>query len=285
VDTQSQIANFAPSRHLDTSLRFARNADDNSTDLFHPFTAVTTTDVLCNPNRNLDEAMNRFILGRPLWKTSLDQFNTSFKRLNQFALHKLFGGIFPPSNTGKIACIAVLTGINILPISTVVRNLVASHMATCLAIDSNRELLLIAYPVEPVLAEAAKMYVKKQHDCKQLFKMLEPFQSCLQLGVIDHRQNGELVAKIIILLGMFQASEAGTVTILCETVLNALFGDNFIKGSKGKISLQDEFSFNCFTQIFRSSKYWKESDAQVFICLSKSKITKEMFAHILLRNV
>jgi hypothetical protein len=166
-------------------------------------------------------------------------------------------------NTGKIACIAVLTGINILPISTVARNLVSSHMATCLAIDSNRELLLIAYPVEPALAEAAKLYVKGQHDLKQLFKIFEPFQSCFCLGVIDRDQNGELVAKILIFLGMFQVSNVGTVTILCETVLHALFGDNFLKDeSKSMISLEDVFSFNCFTQIFRSSEYWMESDAQ-----------------------
>jgi hypothetical protein len=150
-----------------------------------------------------------------------------------------------------------------LPISTIVKNLIASHMATCMAIDSNHESLLIAYPVEPVLAEAAKLHVKEQHDSKQLFKIFEPFQSCFRLGVIDCGQNDELVAKILILLGMFQVSTVGTVTILCDTVLDALFGPNFKEGSKDLISRQDEFSFNCFTQIFRSSEYWKESDAQV----------------------
>jgi hypothetical protein len=166
VDTQSQIANFAPSLHFDPSLRVTGNAYDNQIDLFHPLTAVTSTDVLCDPNSNLDEAKYRFILGRPLWKVTLDQVNGSISQLHEFAIHKLFGGVPYPDDTGKIACIAVLTGINILPISTIARNLVASHMATCLAIDAERESLLMTYPVEPILAEAAKSYVKEQHACK-----------------------------------------------------------------------------------------------------------------------
>jgi hypothetical protein len=264
VDTQSQIANFAPSRHLDPSLRVTGKSDHNYMDLFHPFTAVTTTDVLCDPNSNLDDAKYRFILGRPLWKVTLDLVNGSISQLHEFALSKLFGGIPFPNDTGKIACIAVLTGINILPISTIARNLVASHMATCLAIDSGRESLLITYPVEPILAEAAKSYVKERHCCKELFKVFEPLQSCFQLGVIDRGHNGELVAKLLILLGMFQTSDTGTVMISRQKVLRTLFGNTFInKKNKSMFTFEDEFFFNCFTQIFRKKEYWKESDAQV----------------------
>jgi hypothetical protein len=264
VDTHSKIANFAPSCHLNPFPRVTGFADNNYLDLFHPFTAVTTTDVLCDPKSNLDDAKYRFILGRPLWKITLDQAQGYSNRLYRVAFRKLFGGVASPDDTGKIACIAVLTGINILPISTIARNLVASHMATCLAIDSDRESLRITYPVEPVLAEAAKLYMREQHSCKQLFKVFEPLHSCFRLGVIDRGHNSELVAKLLILLGMFQTAATGKVTISCQNVLCTLFGDTFMnEEDKRMLTLEDEFSFNCFTQMFRSNEYWKESDAQV----------------------
>jgi hypothetical protein len=85
------------SPHIAPSLRVTGYADDNRTHSFPPFTAVTTTNVLCDPNSNLDDAKNRFILGRPLWKASLDQsrLGDSYR----FAVRKLFGGIVPPDDT------------------------------------------------------------------------------------------------------------------------------------------------------------------------------------------
>jgi hypothetical protein len=273
VDTISQIANFAPSRKLDPSLRYIEKDDCMDKDLFHPFTAVTTTDVLCHSKGNLDEANYRFTLGRPLWKTTLDQcianvnsITTALDELITFALKKLFGGVRKPNDEGKIACIAVLTGINISPLSTIANQLVASHMATCLAIDSNRESLLMMYPVEPVLAEAAKGYIQQEYVHGQLSKVFDPLQDCFRIGAIDQGHNGEFVAKLLILLGLFQVSSVGSVVSSCQCILDALFGKEIMK----KVSVadvEDEFSFNCFTELVRNSKYWAESDAQTELAL------------------
>jgi hypothetical protein len=262
VDTLSRIANFAPSRKLDPSLRYIEKDDCMGKDLFHPFTAVTTMDALCDPNNNLDEAKYRFTLGRPLWKITLDYYIATESSVTS-ALDELitFGGVCMPNDEGKIACIAVLTGINISPLSTIANELVASHMATCLAIDSNRESLFMMYPVEPVLAEAAKHYIKHEYGHRKLSKVFEPLQDCFRIGAIDRGHNGELIAKLLILLGMFQISEVGSVVSSCQCVLDALFGKD-VMNNESLAHAGDEFSFNCFTELVRNSKYWVESDAQ-----------------------
>jgi hypothetical protein len=62
VDTQSRIANFSPAVSVDPSLRITGNrVEDSNINLFHPFTAVATTDLLCDQTDDSPE--RRLTLG------------------------------------------------------------------------------------------------------------------------------------------------------------------------------------------------------------------------------
>jgi hypothetical protein len=265
VDTQLQPINYAPPQKPDPSLRFDENDDDVYLNLYHPFTAVTTTDVMCDPMSNVSEPKHRFTLGRPLWTARFDHCGSE-EQLIDFALTKLFGGLSLPNNHGMIACVAVLTGINIVPASPIASILVASHMATCLAVDPDRESLLIAYPIEPVLAEAAKGYVIDEYNKKQLFKIFEPVFDCFRKGDIHWNGDGTLVAKMLLLLGQYQVSMRGSIVSLCQRVLVALFGASIME-EQSMGDFDDEFSFNCFANIMRKETHWKESDANSELAL------------------
>jgi hypothetical protein len=191
----------------------------------------------------------------------LTQANGSIKDLISFARQKLFGGASDElKDDGKIACIAVLTGINVSPVSSIAKELVASHMATCLAVDSGRESLLVTYPCEPVLAEAAKSYIMDEYKKNSLHHVFAPLLNSFRIGAIDRGHNGELVAKILLLLGHFKASRTGLITTSCRDVFDALYGT--FPDNLSIIDGNDKFSFNCFTELVADQEFWNDSKAE-----------------------
>jgi hypothetical protein len=208
----------------------------------------------CNPEHR------RFTLGRPLWKLTLSSYDGQTTSLITFARMKQFGGTDKVTEIGNIACIAILTGINVSPVSTIAKELVASHMATCLAIDSDRESLLVTYPCEPVLAEAAKSYICDEYKANRLQTVFAPLLKSFRIGAIDRGHNGELVAKILLLLGHFKISKIGAIAASCKDVLQALYGNQIMR-KVSTINESDQFSFNCFTELVADKDYWEISDA------------------------
>lgn len=261
VDTVSYLANFSPSSRDDRSLRMSvRDDEEEQCDLFHPFTAVATTDQLCDRQGDFDDPKYRFTLGRPLWQASCQTSDVQVDELLKFAQRKLFGGASIPNDNGKIACIAVLTGMCISPVSTTAKELVASHMATCLAVDAKRESLFAYYPLEPVLAEAAKCYIQACKQSGSLSEVFQPLLHCFRIGALDRGYGGELVVKILLLLGQFEVSKRESLFSSCQEMLNALLGDFLTQ--QNFFCATDQFSFNCFAELSGNLKYWSTSNPQ-----------------------
>ena len=70
--------------------------------------------------------------------------------------------------------------LDISPQSQLASELVASHMATCLSVSEDRELLMIAYPSEPLLSEVALEFMSGS----TLPKILRLFSTSLKKGIV-----------------------------------------------------------------------------------------------------
>ena len=265
LDTHSHVGDFIPSRKKDP----LREPQQN---LFHPFTAFTTIDLFKKSDFDANDACQRLSLGRPLWMDTLSSDDPvanltsliNLAHLKLLGVPKDFNDDDKLSDAAQIACMAVLTGLNISPISSSATELVGSHMATCLAVNVEKEAVVVGYPVEPVLAQASKHFVLLQHGKGKLGDVLQPLLECLRYGVIDRGQSGELIAKILLLLGQFsQTPQDDSFTASTDKVFTNLFGlENFRQSSAVdfKVLEQYHFSFNCFVELEEKSSYWARSN-------------------------
>ncbi|CAG8638648.1 10684_t:CDS:2 [Funneliformis caledonium] len=189
LDTLSKISNFAPPLSEDPSSR-----DDEAQLLFfHPFVRLTTMDIF--------EKMT----GGPAEKTRL----FTLKGLVTLLQNKLFGGARSFDDSHKkelssIAILSVLVCLDISPQSKIASELVGSYMATCVAVSKDRERLLVRYPSEPLLAEAALTTIS---DEKTLISILQNFNEMLRKGFVDAGARGEVVARIILILAVRSIQE------------------------------------------------------------------------------
>jgi len=239
VDTTSHVSNFAPSVQGDPSTR-DRPADDMKIGqkLFRPFHWVTTTDVLKGNGKKAE-----FVLGRPLWKTTLDYRRGDLVSLMRFAWDKLSCQKSLESRDVIIAMLAVSTGLTVSPMSTTAIELVGSHMATCGAIDDSREALYISYPAEPIMTEAALDQLKKALESNESApKIFDSLLYYMRIGTLDAGRNGELVIKLLLLLARAKSSERLEV---CRSTgfLKNLCGSN--------TNLTGKISFTCFSKVTR----------------------------------
>ena len=87
-------------------------------------------------------------------------------------------------------------GLDISPQSRFASELVASHMATCLAVSEDRERLIIAYPSEPLLSEVALEFMSGS----TLPRILKLFGASLKKGIVEPGPRGEIVSRIILVV-------------------------------------------------------------------------------------
>lgn len=104
-------------------------------------------------------------LGRPLWKMQwLYRNDKNHTKLVEFAAHKLHRG----RTDGLVAMFLCRFGLN--PIGDLATRLVASHMATLVAVSVDRKILVTKYKSEPILSEASSYlseYCSKKLDVLQ----------------------------------------------------------------------------------------------------------------------
>ncbi|CAG8609304.1 15781_t:CDS:2 [Funneliformis mosseae] len=138
-----------------------------------------------------DQMIQLARLGRPLIYSYFDvkqkgsfSTQTSFTGLVSLLKIKLFGGAssFKDSEEmSSIAVLSVLVCLDISPQSKIASDLVASYMATCIAVSRDRE-LLVRYPSEPLLAEVALSAIT---DNETLVFVLQRFNEILKKGFVD----------------------------------------------------------------------------------------------------
>jgi len=140
------------------------------------------------------------------------------------ARFKLFAGktdqwatLRDPEGTLKarvaLALIACTTALYISPVSSMAASLVKSHMATLFTIAKShdasenvvadlhqRRQLLIAYPSEPILSEAALEILSEKDTERQVLLQLDG--ACKSGGILDAGSQGEMVMRFLFLAAL-----------------------------------------------------------------------------------
>ena len=159
--------------------------------------------------------------GRPLWSSLFLQFMITT------AIAKIKNGstdLFTP----MVAAWCIRVGLTVHADSKLSEKLLRSHMATLVAASSNSERVIINYSAEPILAIAAREFLKDKRD--EYFKSLLKFVE----GVpTDRGKIGESVFSEILLNAMDKSIKIETVSNLkpagaSETVIKILNTQKFL---------------------------------------------------------
>jgi len=236
LDTAGSLSNFAPTEERDPSLRLPTT---KPLKLLPPFVDVSTMDALFTGQ--VKNPTDRFFLGRALWAALLNS-GLSIKKAVETAQRKLLGGTVSTNlqnilSTAKadeqlamaIAIMSVLISVDISPQPHLSHLLVSSYMATCISIKEDRSQMLVMYPSEPILAEAA---FKLVDDDATLVKVLQLFAASFQCGFVDAGHRGELAARLILIIAWRKCVQKNrgkdgfyTRELSLKEFLSALFGD------------------------------------------------------------
>jgi len=120
------------------------------------------------------------------------------------AQQKLVFGDFKPSDQNQaLAILGQRFGLDVIfghPETTAfLDEAVASHMRICLSVTADRLRLNTSYPSEPVLSNAAASLLHERDDSVEA--CLKALNATLQRGMVDKGQRGEMLSRILLLLG------------------------------------------------------------------------------------
>jgi hypothetical protein len=174
-----------------------------------PFVYVSTFDSLAESSSNY--CYNQaFSGGRPYWKALKDAYCKSSNSSNINEIYaweevkalvkaKLQGGNNKftelneeSKNLTSVAVLASLCSVDISPSVQIASSLVASHLGTCLAISQDRTKVLVCYPSEPLVTEAAYEILDDA--------MLLRISQALGQGVVESGKRGEIAGELILVL-------------------------------------------------------------------------------------
>ena len=130
---------------------------------------------------------------------------------------------------------------------------IASYMRICLSVTSDRVWRFTSYPSEPVLSSAAASLLHQKPT--NLVDCLQVLNAKLHSGMIDKGQRGELVSRVLLLLGrdytLSPLRDAPDALAYCQPVkvldyLKTTFGDYF----------QDPAIQNAFKVAYINFTHW-----------------------------
>jgi len=216
VDTLSSVSEFSPPSVFDPSYRGAPGHE-----IFAPFYEVLTFDSCLSRGSKTKNLRARnlallFAQGRPIWSAYF--FNTeiadNFAMANvtdavTFAKKKLSFSEEMALKTEEShnAVASVRFGITEIMDHSVASDLMSSYMATGVYIGKDRLRMVVHYPSEPVLSEAAcrLIYQLNKEGSKfgmdspaMLSQVLANFSSSWASGIIHAGDAGELLARILL---------------------------------------------------------------------------------------
>jgi len=203
LDTTSRISNFSPASGYDPTLK-ALNQDQM---LFKPFIYISTYNSLVDNSDNFYS--KAFSMGRPCWKALRDEYikevsegdisakNYAWEKVKLLVKAKIQGGTNnlvddEKKNLTSVAVLASFCSVDISPSVHFASNLVASHLGTCLAISQDRTKILVCYPSEPLVTEAAYELL----DDNMLLLIAQSFGQ----GIVEPGKRGEILGELILIL-------------------------------------------------------------------------------------
>ncbi|RIA93600.1 hypothetical protein C1645_735376 [Glomus cerebriforme] len=204
LDTTLQLTNFSPALEYNTTIKTFQ--EDRM--LFKPFIYIPTYDSLANNSGKFYS--QAFSIGRPCWKAFRDEFikevnyndikaeDYAWEKVKLLAKIKLQGGTnnsFINNEKNTFTSIAIFASFCSIDISSSVHfasNLIANHLGTFLSISQDRTKILVCYPSEPLVTEAA--YELLDNNILQLIA-----QSFSQ-GIVNLGKQDEIVGELILIL-------------------------------------------------------------------------------------
>jgi len=199
ADTMSSLCNFAPSSEADPSFRPRMHMD-----LFPPFYQLRTFDLFARQKRYLGCKLWEY--GRVIW-AAFKLCNISDKELINFAQSKLLGGyeeldVTTITTEIAMAIFSSFACIEITPSSSLSKRVVAGNMAICLHVSQDRSSIMVQYPSDPVLSEAAVKLLQDEFDHRKRMQMLKELAHSLVNCLVERGKRGELIASLTIGLAM-----------------------------------------------------------------------------------
>lgn len=306
IDTTPKISNLKPSIIKDPSKRVFTCGSI----LFPPIYLLPTFDAF-RPKSMVDKAnvvkidsIQKAIqfesicsFGRPIWASWLlakqectaDE-ETSDRFFFKMSAQKLTGGThqFPTTDDAFESLENLLTIMSvrvgtIQPVNNATsEKLVSSHMATLTQISSDRSLIEIEYPSEPILALAAAQYF--WNSSSDVSRQCTKLASYVRSSMVDKGSIGELVVKIALLHAFDKTKKAETCegfdstdsyydlksqTVYAKYVtvrdfLISLFGDKVIRLIKDQLDLKQANKlldgYIYFTHFFKPKEQFKLTD-------------------------
>jgi len=201
VDTSPMITKVDPTQDLDPYRRSMRRPSK----LLPPFYLITSIDCLSIKQEQC-RVVQLIQLGRPLWAALYESMlNTwaSQTAIQKFAQVKLMCGCddweWVPESEHPLVSVAVLSSLVTIRVrdSSMACSLIAGYMGTCTAISKDREKIIVHYPSEPILAQAALNLLWKNFNT-----FLNHLCNLIQWGSVDRGYPGEIVCQLVLLLAI-----------------------------------------------------------------------------------
>jgi hypothetical protein len=178
--------------------------------LFDPFWRVECMYLSDGDSNDLRQV---FKIGRPLWNAYIES-GMKLSMVLELAVAKLSRGSYTKSASyastnyrfhASMAICGIRFGMFTFTSSSLASDLVANYMAICVSISTQRNDLMICYPPEPILAEAAARLCLSMNDSGEMnfahyVNVLDDLKTAMALGTVNAGDRGELIGRIVLLI-------------------------------------------------------------------------------------
>ena len=269
LDTFGTVANFVPSELPDPSLRIIK-----ANKIFPPFLYFGwQIKPLSNPKTAELQQVNLLNTGRFLWN-SYKSVNTALAVAKLKLLGVTSVSDVECSTEQSLAILGARSALSFHAEEKISYQLLQSHAATLYYITPDRSRLVVGFPSEPMLAFASSSLLN-DHQNISWKKCLEKLNNCLQTGVVQAGERGEIAGRIIFLMAMdrernqmtasgstfklnakFNKQIAGVSTVSVINLLTRMFGENLLKNLDTKYAhlLDGNVNFTHFEYVSYTPK-------------------------------
>ncbi|KAI9356577.1 hypothetical protein DFJ73DRAFT_231130 [Zopfochytrium polystomum] len=207
MDTKARMPQVAPVNRVDAAERLSVAGEDQKRN-FRPMFLFGSVDIglLSSYGLNDTDAFSpkQYLShGRILWRALMDA-SFPIQKVRELAVSKLAGGgkvsfDSTPKITATMAASFIRARVSYLVYqSELSSELIASNMWWCMSISEERDHIVAGMPSEPILADAAALWM---HNAENRLEILKLFSYLSSRSAVDVGHSGEIVAQLLLILG------------------------------------------------------------------------------------
>ncbi|KAI9356586.1 hypothetical protein DFJ73DRAFT_958317 [Zopfochytrium polystomum] len=207
MDTKARMPEVAPVNRVDAAERLSVAGEDQKRN-FRPLFLFGSVDIglLSSYGLNDTDAFSpkQYLShGRILWRALMDA-SFPIQKVRELAVSKLAGGgkvsfDSTPKITATMAASFIRARVSYLVYqSELSSELIASNMWWCMSISEERDHIVAGMPSEPILADAAALWM---HNAENRLEILKLFSYLSSRSAVDVGHSGEIVAQLLLILG------------------------------------------------------------------------------------